>query len=415
VILLSHPTANQNVRQAAMAFLEAGLLEKFWTCVSWKKDGLLDRLAASSARFRNELRRRSFPVELTPFIRTVPWRELGRQGAVQIGWEQLTRDEDALFSIDAVYRSLDRRVAQEVATSLTSKAVYAYDDGALDTFRAAKKRGIKCIFEHPTIYWRVVRQIQREEAELHPEWAPTLTALEDSDEKLARKDQELALADLVVTPSNFAKNSVAFAPELRAPVLVVPYGGGPIGAGPDRRQKSGKLRVLFVGALSQAKGLGYLLEAVAHLRQNIEFTLIGRRVSPSIPASSVLDRYRWIPSLAYDELLQEMSRHDVLVFPSLHEGFGLVMTEAMSQGLVVITTPHTAGPDLITVNVDGFVVPIRSAPAIEEKLDFLLRDRNRLRTMQAEAREKALVWSWKNYRQHLVRLMREVVDTPVES
>ena len=87
MILLSHPTANQNVRQAAMAFLEAGLLEEFWTCVSWKKNGLLDRLAALSARFQKELRRRSFPVELAPFIRTVPWRELGRQGAAQIGWE----------------------------------------------------------------------------------------------------------------------------------------------------------------------------------------------------------------------------------------------------------------------------------------------------------------------------------------
>jgi glycosyltransferase involved in cell wall biosynthesis len=110
-----------------------------------------------------------------------------------------------------------------------------------------------------------------------------------------------------------------------------------------------------------------------------------------------------------------MSRHDVLVLPSLHEGFGLVMTEAMSQGLVVITTPHTAGPDLITDNVDGFVIPIRSAAAIEEKLELLLRDRNRLRAMQAEAREKALACTWENYRQHLVRLAREVVDTPVES
>jgi len=415
VILLSHPTANQNVRQAATAFLEAGLLEEFWTCVSWKKNGLLDRFAALSARFQKELRRRSFPVELAPFIRTVPWRELGRQGAAQIGWKQLTRDEDALFSVDTVYRSLDRRVAQEVATGLTIKAIYAYEDGALDTFRAAKERGIKCIFEQPTIYWRMVRQIQSEEAELHPEWAPTLKALGDSDEKLARKDQELALADLVVTPSSFAKNSVALAPGLTSPVLVVPYGADPVGAHPDCGQKGGKLRVLFVGALSQAKGLGYLLEAIAHLQRNIEFTIIGQRVSPAVPASFVLDRYRWIPSLAPDELLREMSRQDVLVLPSLHDGFGLVMTEAISQGLVVITTPHTAGPDLITDKVDGFVIPIRSAAAIEEKLDLLLSDRNRLRRMQTEARAKALAWPWENYRQHLVRLAREVVDTRAES
>jgi glycosyltransferase involved in cell wall biosynthesis len=47
------------------------------------------------------------------------------------------------------------------------------------------------------------------------------------------------------------------------------------------------------------------------------------------------------------------------------------MTEAMGQGLVVITTDHTAGPDLITDSVDGFVIPIRSAAAIEEKTGSL--------------------------------------------
>ena len=155
---------------------------------------------------------------------------------------------------------------------------------------------------------------------------------------------------------------------------------------PGRRlDPDGKLRVLFVGALSQAKGLGYLLEAVAGLEGGIEFTLIGRRVSPTVPAPSLLEKYNWIPSLPHDELLREMSRHDVLVLPSLHEGFGLVMTEAMSQGLVVITTPHTAGPDLITDGVDGFVVPIRSAAAIEEKLE-ILRARSRSPSGDADRR-----------------------------
>ncbi len=414
MILLSHPTANQNVRQAARAFLEAKLLKEFWTCVHWKRDGFLDRFAGLFARFQNEARRRSFPTDLAPFIRSVPWRELGRQAASQIGWEQLTRDEGGLFSIDAVYRSLDRRVAERVAASLTTTAVYAYDDGALETFLAARERGIKCIFEHPTIHWRMVRQIQREEAELHPEWAPTLGALGDSEDKLARKDQELALADFVITPSSFAKASITRASVLTAPVLVLSYGTGPVSARPRRARTSNKLRVLFVGALSQAKGLGYLLEAVTHLERDIEFTLIGRRASPAVPAPSVLDKYRWIPSLPHEQLLQEMSRHDVLVFPSLHEGFGLVMTEAMGQGLVVITTPHTGGPDLITDGVDGFVVPIRSAAAIEERLAILLHDRGRLEAMREEVRKKALACSWGNYRRRLVRLVREVVDPPVE-
>jgi starch synthase len=415
VILLSHPTANQNVRQTALAFAAAGLLEEFWTCVNWQQGGFLDRAFSFLPRIQNELRRRSFPAELAPFIRTHSCREWGRQIASQLGWRRLTRDAYGIFSVDAVYRSLDRRVAKRFASRLTIKAVYAYDDGALATFRAAKARGIKCIYEHPIIYWRSVRQYQREEAELHPEWASTLGALADSDEKLARKDEELALADLVITPSTFARESVARAPGLKAPVHVVPYGGNPGSLQPSRARANGKLRVLFVGSLSQAKGLGYLLKAVARLEPEIEFTLIGRRISPMIPAPSVLNKYRWIPSLPHGELLQEMSNHDVLVLPSLHEGFGLVMTEAMGQGLVVITTPHTAGPDLITDGVDGFLVPIRSSEAIEETLALLLRDRDRLKSMQKAARRKAVACTWENYRQRLVELAREVVGTRVDS
>ncbi|MEO8440387.1 MAG: glycosyltransferase family 4 protein [Spartobacteria bacterium] len=415
MILLSHPTANQNVRQIALAFAEAGLLEEFWTAVHWKENGLFDQLARIAPRLRHELRRRSFPEQLAPFIHTVPGREWGRLASGHLGWIRLTRNERGVFSVDAVYRALDRRVAQRIASGLSIKAVYAYDDGALATFHAARKRGIKCIYEHPIISWRVVRELQREEAELHPKWAPTLGALHDSDEKLARKDEELSLADVVVTASSFARESIAHVPGLTAPVVVIPYGTQPAAASSPKESTSRKLRVLFVGSLSQAKGLGYLLEAIARLGDSAKLTLIGRRISPEIPAPALLDKYRWIPSLPHGELLREMSRHDVLVLPSLHEGFGLVMTEALAQGLVVITTPHTAGPDLITEGKDGFVVPIRSSEAIEEKLALLQRDRALLQAMREAARAKSRDCSWEIYRQRVVRLAREVVDKRVES
>jgi alpha-maltose-1-phosphate synthase len=414
VILLSHPTANQNVRQTALAFLEARLLEEFWTCVHWKQGGLLDHFSSLMPRLQSELRRRSFPAELAPFIRTHPGQEWARLVADQLGWRSLTQEKHSPFSVDAVYLALDRRVAARVRSGLTIKAVYAYDGSALATFRAAGERGLTCIYEHPTIYWRMVRELQREEAELHPEWTPTLGALADSKEKLARKDEELALANFVITASTFARDSVAHAPGLKAPIRIVPYGTSPGAANPRCRPAGGKLRVLFVGALSQAKGLGYLFEAVARFGPEIEFTLIGRRISQTIPTPAVLDEYRWIPSLPHDGLLREMAQHDVLVLPSLHEGFGLVMTEAMGLGLVVITTPHTAGPDLITDGVDGFVVPIRSSAAIEETLAHLLRDPDRLAAMQEAARRKAQAWSWENYRQRLAQMVREVVGRRVE-
>lgn len=407
MILLSHPTANQNVRQAALAFAEQDLLAEFWTCVNWKEGGFFERHLPG--RLRNELRRRSFPDRVKPFTRAFPWREAGRLLSQQLGLPFLTQAETGVFSVDAVYLSLDRHVARRLEDSTQIKAVYAYDHGALESFRAAKSRGVKCIYEHPIVYWREARRLQQEEAELHPEWKSTLGAIQDSEQKLARKDAELASADIVIVPSTFSKNSLDQAPGLKAPVQVVPY-GAPSVSSASGESRSGKLAVLFVGALSQAKGLKYLLDAAAKLERQIDLTLIGKRVSPLIPTPAVLDKHRWIPSLAYDDLLREMARHDVLVLPSLHEGFGLVIGEAMAQGLLVIATPHSAAPDLIDDGMDGFIVPIRSAEAIGEKLELLRQDPARLREMKEAARRKAKIHSWETYRRTLIRLAREVVS-----
>jgi starch synthase len=412
VITLSHPTANQNVRQAALALAAEGLLDEFWTCLNWNQNGILDRLLTIAPGIRAELRRRSFPREVQPFVRTYPLREASRLLASLLGLSSLVRGEPAIFGIDAVYDTLDRRVAERIANRLTSKAVYAYDGGAIATFYAARGRGIKCIYEHPIVHWRLVRQYQEEEAELSPEWAPTLGALDDSAEKLRRKDEELALADVIVTPSTFARESLALAAGISAPIHTIPYGTTRNVPLASRPASKGKLRVIYVGALTQAKGLGYLLEAASRLRSAISLTLVGRRVAETAPTASALEEHRWSPSLAHSDLLDLMREHDVLVLPSLHEGFGLVLTEAMSQGLVVIATRHTAAPDLLTDNVEGFLIPIRSAEAIEEKLVQLERDRERLGEMQKAAQEKARGQSWEIYRQRLARLAREVVGKP---
>lgn len=408
MILLSHPTANQNVRQTALALVEAGLLAEFWTSINWKESGALDRVASLVPRVGNELRRRSFVRELQPFIKTWSWREWGRLSSGQFGLNLLTRNESSVFSMDSVYRSLDRHVARRLPSVPKLKAVYAYDGGALETFRTAKRLGIKCIYEHPIVHWRKVKEIQLEEAKLHPELRPTLLALHDSEEKLARKDEEIALADFIVTASQFSRESLALAPNLKAPIKVIPYGAPPI-AKEQTSNRGNKLRVLFVGALSQAKGISYLLEAASRLESKIELTLVGHRTRADVPDQRLLDRHRWVRSLSHDEVLAEMARHDVLILPSLHEGFGLVILEAMAQGVPAIVTSNTGGADLIEDGVDGFIVPIRSAESIAEKLQLLERNREQLSSMKLAARRKARSHSWENYRYRVAEVAREVM------
>jgi glycosyltransferase involved in cell wall biosynthesis len=122
-----------------------------------------------------------------------------------------------------------------------------------------------------------------------------------------------------------------------------------------------------------------------------------------------LSIHRWIPSLPREKILEEMRRHDVLVFPSLFEGFGLVVTEALSQGLPVITTSHTCGPDVLTDGREGYLVPVRDPNAIADRLESLAGNRSLLSDMSAAALEKARELSWSGYRNRLAGMVRRVL------
>jgi alpha-maltose-1-phosphate synthase len=408
MIVLSHPTGNENVRQAALAFAEANLLREFWTTLNWNSDSIFDRTAP--AKLRQVLRRRAYPETVRGRTHSLPLREAARLllgGKVPLS----SRHETGWLSIDAVSRALDRKVALEIKQTTKFSTVYSYEDCAVETFTAAQNRGFARIYDLPIGYWRTGQRIFAEERERAPEWAATLTGIADSEEKLARKDEELRLANRVVVASSFTKSTLSESPHARQ-VSVIPYGAPPADDS-ELLNCPGKLRILFAGSLSQRKGLSYVLSAVELLgRDHCEFTLLGRKpVSGCRVLDDAVRKYRWIPSVSHREMLNEMRAHDVLVFPSLFEGFGLVIAEAMSQGTPVITTPNTGGPDIIYNGVDGFIVPIRSAEAIAEKLELLVEEPYRAYEMKLAARAKAKTRAWENYRRQLVALAREVMNT----
>ena len=409
-MFVSHPTGNANVRNLLMGLVEERLLDQYHTTVAVFETGVGDsvgRLPGMAA-----LTRRRYPDALRSIAKCHPFRECVRLLAMSTGCRWLFENEKSLASIDAVTKSLDVSVSRRMIHSRV-KAVYAYEDGALESFRAARRLGIKCIYEHPVGYWREVHRLMRDEAELQPEWAATMRGLSDSDEKLARKDAELASADRVVVASSFSLNSLASFPGKLPPVSVVPYGApSPAPSGRQVKHSDAQaLRVLFVGGLGQMKGLSYLFSAVSMLGSSVDLTVIGRKPVIGVPAlERALKAARWIETLPNQEVLRQMQAHDVLVFPSLSEGFGMVITEAMSQGLPVITTPHTCGPDVLTEGEDGFIVPIRDPQAIAEKLELLHRDRGRLAAMSEAARKKAESLTWESYRKGVVEVVRSVLD-----
>ena len=409
MLLFTHPTGNANVRHAALGLFRAGLLEEFWTCLSFRAPAQLDRLLP--ARIAGQLRRRSFPAELSTAIHTRPFREVVRLFAPAAGFPGLVKHETGRFSVDAVYHALDRAVARRLRQR-AFRGVYAYEDGAQFSFLEARRRGIRTLYDLPIGYWRAARALLLDEAEREPEWADTLTGNRDSEAKTERKDAELALADVVFVASTYTRRTLGEASNFKGTVVVVPY-GAPV-VTPTTHipapAPAKKLRVLFVGSLGQRKGLSYLFAACRRVHSAVTLTVIGRKPSEPCPAlDRELGAVRWIPSCPHQQILAEMAAHDVFVFPSLFEGFGLVLLEALAMGLPIITTPHTAGPDLIHDGVEGFIVPIRDPAAIAGRLELLHREPARLAEMSRQARRCAREYSWANYEATLAACVGQVL------
>lgn len=394
-IVIWHPTANENTRHAVHALYEHGLLKKFITCVACFPGNFFDVLSRLPGL--SEFRKRSFEACLKRVTKTYPYKELLRHMCGKLRFQ-------SVVTVDDVYHDIDKKVCAYIQGHQVD-AVYAYDEGAYNTFNYAKLNGVKCLFDLPIIHWRTYQRLLKDEQTKNPKWANTLGVFGDSEEKLARKDKELMLADAVFVASSFTKKSILedFPYKLNAPVFVVPYGFPPVNKNRVYIPvKDRKLKMLYVGRLSQAKGMSYLFEAIEGLEDKIEMTVMGGgNIERCRALKKALSKVNYIPPQPHDEVLRVMAEHDVLLFPSLFEGFGMVITEAMSQGTPVLTTDRTCGVDFIEHGKNGWLVKAGDICGMRNNIVEIINHKDNLEQIGHNAMETAAKRPWKKYEDEL--------------
>ena len=402
MILLSHPTGNEFVRATLDAFDRAGMLAEFWTTLNWDPKSPMN--AVLPPRLREIFRRRAFSDSIRRRTHTLPLRETMRLIAGAAGITP--KHETGALSIDSVLRELDRTVAKRVSqVSINIDSVYAYEDGALETFRAARDRGLRRVYDLPIAYWQTSKRLLSEEAERYPDWEPTLGATRDSAEKLSRKTEELALAQLVVCPSKFVLESLPADARAQKQCVVAPFGSPDVDLGP--RPNSKKLRVLFAGALTQRKGLADLFAAMKLIdSKQIELVVMGSLLRPLGWYRERFADFIYEPPRPHGEVLRLMQSCDVFVLPSIVEGRALVQQEAMACGLPVIATKNAGADDAIVDGESGFLIPIRSPQAIAEKINWCAANRALLGGMGIAARKRAAEFTWRAYGESIVSAVR---------
>jgi glycosyltransferase involved in cell wall biosynthesis len=153
-----------------------------------------------------------------------------------------------------------------------------------------------------------------------------------------------------------------------------------------QHQKSISLRIIYVGAMNKRKGADILIEAVK-LLQSQGYTLILDLYGPG-------DRQKYDDlgaSICYKGLLpfeavqSTMQKYDLLIIPSRHDGWGVVVNEALLQGVPVISSNRVGSKQLLEASGAGLIFESENVNELVEKIKLLMENPGVLDELQRRA------------------------------
>jgi glycosyltransferase involved in cell wall biosynthesis len=274
------------------------------------------------------------------------------------------------------------------------QAVLAVAGAARRTLGSAQRLEAVGFLDCPLAHHRFLDAFLKEEAKLVPDYAPTLQEHDRSQRSLDRLDEELRRAHRLFVLSSFERSTFCDRGVEEEKIVVCPLGVDLDLFRPRQRPVDDIFRIVFVGQITQRKGISYLIEAFRRASiPRSELVLVGRPVG-SVDPWARIPGVKHVPLMPRTQLPAVYANADVYVLPSLVEGFGLTGLEAMASGLPVVLSEHTFGSDVITDGVEGYVVPIRDPESIAERLRLLAADPGGRHKMSLAARARAEQYSW---------------------
>ncbi len=225
--------------------------------------------------------------------------------------------------------------------------------------------------------------------------------------------QEAFLADYHMVASSFSKQVLLNIGVEDERIAVIPY-GVEIDKIPHKEKYDveGKLKILYVGEVSPQKGIYDFLEMTERFRDNVEFHIVGSGLEKLSQKNQerIRTKTEFHGYMLQEDLFQLYSDCDLFLFPSLGDGFGFVVIEAMAAGLPVICSSNSIGYDAVQDGKNGFVYQTGNVDELEEKIEYFLENRLEIERMGREAIVTTQRYTWDNYDS----LVKSVIDRMVE-
>jgi glycosyltransferase involved in cell wall biosynthesis len=376
-VLVSHP-GRQHSHQAAMALHRAGRLAGYWAGIpSCEEQG--GWIPAAMRRSLIPYSPTNLPVERTRWL------------PIAVALRRVSRPLPVTTAQVVDYlacRAFDKQVAHGLERAHIA-AVMACEISARDTFRMAKRLGLKTILDAASVHYAVQDRVCRP---LEPGWLHRRV--------VAVKQAEIELADHVLTVSELARAGYIEAGVPAARVHAVALGADtrlftPRQGDPDRAKQC---TFVFAGATIYRKGIDVLLEAFRTVERAARLVVIGPRgechglVERAAGRSVVVH-----PAVPQGELLEIFRSADCFVLPSRHDSFGMAVIEAMACGVPAIVSEMVGAREAIEEGGNGWVVPVADAAALAARMQWCVASRPRLAAMRPHARAAAERYSWERY------------------
>jgi len=274
---------------------------------------------------------------------------------------------------------------------------------------AAKRVGAKIIADNPNTHPLNIKNILNEEYKI---WNVPFCAYNKI--ALNRRLKALDVADRVLVLSKTSYDSFINNGYPKEKLRIVVYGVDKDLFRP-RSKNDEVFRVLFIGQICLRKGFQYLLEAWKSMKlKNAELVLVGTSKPDALYAlrkySGKVDFKIYGALSDMNAIAEVYNKASVAVFPSIEEGFGMVVTEAMASGLPVVVSENVGAKNLIKNGEDGLIVPIRDANAIKNAILSLYEDEEKRREMGRKARSKIENQTWEAYRNNLLKVYQELIQ-----
>lgn len=278
------------------------------------------------------------------------------------------------------------RWARKQVERLQPELCYVFTQVGLETLKWTRSVGIPTVLDNPNGHIRHYREVCLRESR---RWCDSGYIGHPTEAMVERVEEEYVLADRIRVSSDWAKNSMTErgVPAHKIEVIPQPINLMRFRPKSDRNGLGGPLRVCFVGDLSLSKGFVYLTRAIKNLgTERASLEIVGATGSRHTRGLLEKERRDISVTAAPGDPVPAYHRAELFVLPSLHDGFGFVVAEAMACGLPVIVTEDSGASSLVRKGENGWIVPSGKIEPLAQALEEALSRRPDLGEMGRRAR-----------------------------